>query len=143
MAPVIAWVAVSGKIAMAPLILFAMIFLWTPPHFWSLALSLRSDYKAVGYPMMPVARGDKITKRLIVKYSCVLLFFSVGAVYAGAGILYAIIAVLLGLIFIYKSIQLLRSDSIQAARGFFRYSIVHLLSLLAALIVDSAVETMI
>jgi protoheme IX farnesyltransferase len=140
MAPVIAWAAVAGRIDIAPLILFAIIFLWTPPHFWALALYLRKDYELVGYPMMPLARGDLSTKRQILLYVVFLVILSAACMFEGAGVLYASVAVIFGAVFIRKSIGIIRSESKAAARGLFGYSIIYLFAIFGGLIVDAILK---
>lgn len=140
MAPVIAWAAASGRIDIIPLILFMIIFLWTPPHFWALALYLRKDYEMVQYPMMPVVRGDLSTKRQIMLYVVFLVIFSAACVFEGAGALYAAIAVISGVIFIRKSFQMMKSESDASARGLFGYSIIYLFAIFTGLIADAILK---
>jgi len=137
MAPVIAWAAASGRIDIIPIILFMIIFLWTPPHFWALALYLRKDYELVQYPMMPIVRGDLSTKRQIFLYVVFLVIFSAGCVIEGAGALYAAVAVISGAVFIRKSYQMLSTDSNARARGLFGYSIIYLFAIFTGLIADA------
>lgn len=143
MAPVIAWAAVSGQITLAPLILFAIIFLWTPPHFWALAIYLKKDYEFINYPMMPIARGIRATKRQILSYVLALVLFSGACFYIGSGLFYAIAAIVLGSIFVFKTIQFVRSKSIDKAIGLFEFSIVYLLALFAGLIIDATLNMLI
>ncbi len=138
MAPVIAWAAASGEIAVTPLLLFAIIFLWTPPHFWALALYMKKDYELVSYPMMPVARGDEFTRQQILAYTLALVLFSAACMAIGAGLLYVLVAVLCGILFVVKSARIWRSRSNEQARGLFGYSIIYLFAIFAGLIVDSA-----
>lgn len=137
MAPIIAWAAVAGNIAIEPIILFTIIFLWTPPHFWALALYLRKDYETVHYPMMPIARGDLATKRQIFYYVIALVISSVVCVFYGAGLLYIIIALGTGVVFIQKSFKMLKGAN-ERARGLFGYSIIYLFAVFAALMLDKA-----
>jgi protoheme IX farnesyltransferase len=130
MAPIIAWAAVGGNIALAPVMLSLLIFLWTPPHFWARALYLRSDYELVNYPMMPIARGDQATKRQILFYVLILVLFSAACIYIGAGIIYIIVAAITGTLFIYKAALIAKSKTNELARGLFGYSIVYLFMLL-------------
>jgi protoheme IX farnesyltransferase len=140
MAPVIAWAAASGRIDLVPLILFMIIFLWTPPHFWALALYLRKDYELVEYPMMPVVRGDFSTKRQILLYVVFLVIFSAACVFEGAGALYAAVAMISGAFFIRKAVAVLRSESNASARGLFGYSIVYLFAIFTGLIADAVIK---
>jgi len=137
MAPVIAWAAASGTITIEPLILFAIIFLWTPPHFWSLALFVKKDYELVGYPMMPVAAGDESTKRQILLYTLITVIFSALLGYSGAGVIYGVIAFLAGIFFVYRAIVLYRSDSPKEARGLFAYSIIYLFVIFIGVMLDT------
>jgi protoheme IX farnesyltransferase len=143
MAPVIAWAAVSGHIAVAPIILSAIIFLWTPPHFWALAIYHKNDYESVNYPMMPVARGIKAAKQQILSYVLVLVAVSGFCFYIGSGLFYGIAAIILGSIFISKTVQFVRSKSIDMAIGLFEFSIVYLLALFAGLIIDATLKLLI
>ncbi len=141
MAPVIAWAAASGTIALQPLIMFAIIFLWTPPHFWSLALMAKKDYELVGYPMMPLAVGDKKTKRQIFVYSLALVAFSILLLFAGAGLVYALAVAVAGALFIYKAASLLATNSSFSPRAMFAYSIIYLLAVFMAVIADATIKT--
>ena len=136
MAPVIAWAAATGTVTLTPLILFKIIFLWTPPHFWSLALYIKEDYENVGYPMMPVAVGDSRTKRMILLYTLIVVLFSFLLHYSGAGVVYGFIAFTAGIIFVYRAATLYRSESNIPARKMFGYSIIYLFVLFAGIMVD-------
>jgi heme o synthase len=140
MAPIIAWAAAAGSIAPTPLLLSAIIFLWTPPHFWALALYMREDYVLVSYPMMPIARGDNVTRRQIFIYVIILVISSAACITIGAGPLYAVVAALAGSILIYRAWRLIRSKTDDLARGLFRYSIIYLLAVFLSLIVDSVAK---
>lgn len=140
MAPIIAWAAVTESLAPAPLLLSAIIFLWTPPHFWALALYMRNDYELVGYPMMPLARGERTTARHILFYVIALVILSAACIWLGAGIIYASIAALAGGILIYRAIRLIESKKDDLSRALFRYSIVYLLSIFIGLMLDSAIK---
>lgn len=136
MAPVIAWAAVAGTVTIPPLILFMIIFLWTPPHFWSLALYIKEDYEAICYPMMPVVAGDRHTKRLILLYTLIVFLFSFLLHYSGAGFIYGFIAFGAGSFFIYRAAILYRSESNLPAQKMFAYSIIYLIILFAGVIAD-------
>ncbi len=140
MAPIIAWAAVTGQIVFPPILLSMIIFLWTPPHFWSLALYARDDYELINYPMMPIARGDDFTRRQILIYATLLVLLSAACTAIGAGLIYAIIAAIAGAILIYKAASMTLAGSNDRARGMFTYSIVYLLVLFTGLIVDSALR---
>jgi protoheme IX farnesyltransferase len=139
MAPIIAWSAVAGNIALTPIMLSIIIFLWTPPHFWSLALYTRKDYELVNYPMMPIARGDRATRRQILIYVLLLILFSVICPTIGAGLTYAVIALAAGGILIYRAARLVVAKTRPQARGLFRFSIIYLLAIFIGLILDSMV----
>jgi protoheme IX farnesyltransferase len=133
----VGWAAVTGTIGLPALALFGIVFYWTPPHFWALAMCYESDYAAARVPMMPVVHGRQETARQIVLYSLLLLamslsFFSVarmGLVYLGA-------ALLLNGVFIAWALRLRRSPSTRSAWGLFRYSILYLALLFAAMGID-------
>jgi protoheme IX farnesyltransferase len=137
MAPVIAWAAASGRVDIIPIILFMIIFLWTPPHFWALALYLRKDYELVNYPMMPVARGDLSTRRQIFLYVVFLVIFSAACLFEGAGMVYAVVAMIAGALFMWKSFRIFKSKSNIQARGLFGFSIIYLFAIFTSLIVDA------
>ncbi len=137
----VGWAAVTGEVGLPALLLFAIVFAWTPPHFWALALKYRDDYERAGVPMMPVVRGVAETARQILLYSvllvCVTLMF--GAV-GQMGMLYLVSALLLGGLFISKAWQLLRNADERNAMRLFRYSITYLGLLFLAMAVDAAVS---
>jgi len=136
MAPVIGWVSGSGQIGLMPVLLFLIIFLWTPPHFWALALCLKDDYRRAGLPMMPNVAGDRATWQLIMIYTLLTITTSIALSLAGAGMAYLAVAVLLGLQLIRKVRLAERSGERKVVMGLFGYSIVYLLALFVALIVD-------
>ncbi|MGD9489153.1 MAG: heme o synthase [Calditrichaceae bacterium] len=140
MAPVGAWVAATGSMSIDPWILFLIIFFWTPPHFWALALVYKDDYRLAELPMMPVVNGDTKTFRWIIMYSWVLVAVSLTLYFSqAAGLLYAIVAIVLGFLFIKKSIDAKRSRSEGLIKGLFGYSIVYLFGLFLAIIVDGLI----
>ncbi len=140
MAPVGAWVAATGSMSIDPWILFLIIFFWTPPHFWALALVYKDDYRLAELPMMPVVNGDTKTFRWIIMYSWVLVAVSLTLYFSqAAGLLYAIVALGLGFLFIKKSINAKRSRSESLIKGLFGYSIVYLFGLFLAIIVDGLI----
>jgi protoheme IX farnesyltransferase len=147
--PVIGWAAVTGSVTLPALMLFLIVFYWTPPHFWALSLRIRSDYAAAGVPMLPVVRGVGETTRQIGLYTILLVVLSlVFAVVARMGPLYAVAAVLLGGLFLWRSYELWRdgtspdpaivASTAQAIR-LYRFSISYLALLFAAVAVDSLV----
>lgn len=141
--PVIGWAAVTGRIDLPAFVLFALVFAWTPPHFWALALRVRRDYEAAGIPMLPVVRGVPETARQIVLYALLvvaisLVLFSVGRL----GPIYLIAAVGLGAVFVWRAVGLWRRSaspdgSLAGAIGLYRYSISYLSLLFLALAVDT------
>lgn len=140
MAPVGAWTAATGHMDIIPWILFAIIFFWTPPHFWALALFCQDDYKSAKLPMMPIVRGEKTTLRQIVLYSFVLLFVSLSLLAFGAGWFYMAIALILGVTLINKSIKALRFSNEKIFKGLFAYSILYLFGIFTAIMIDGFIS---
>ena len=139
--PVVAWAAVSGSVSLLPILLFLIIFLWTPPHFWALALYRTGDYDRVSVPMLPVVAGRRSTLNHILIYTVVLVAVSLVPVALGqAGIVYALAAIGLGGAFVAYAYRLWRQDRDLLAMRTFRYSIIYLFALFAALAVDRAVQ---
>jgi protoheme IX farnesyltransferase len=137
MPPVLGWTAVTGEIAADALLLFLIIFAWTPPHFWSLALYRKHDYAKAGVPMLPVTHGDKFT-RLHVLFYTIILFACSMAPFATrmSGLIYLAAAVALGVVFLCYAAKICIAYSDRLARRTFRYSISYLAALFAALLVD-------
>ncbi|MEH1869376.1 MAG: heme o synthase [Nostoc sp.] len=136
----VGWAAVTGTLSWSAWLIFAIVFLWTPPHFWALALMIKDDYAKVGIPMLPVIEGTTATVKqiwyytLVTVFATVLLFYPLGA----SGILYAAIAVSLGGLFIHKSWRLLHnSEDRTIARELFLYSISYMMLLCLGMVVDS------
>ena len=137
--PVIGWVAVTGTMPIEPLILFAIIFMWTPPHFWALALVRNQDYQRANIPMMPVVAGAPETRRQILIYAALLAPLGVLPTLIGmSSVFYGLLAGVLGVNFIRLSWQLFRAPSDDAARRLFGFSIIYLFLLFLALVVDQA-----
>lgn len=145
MPPLVGWAAVTGSIAWAPVILFGVIFLWTPPHFWALALVKQDEYGSAGVPMLPNVRGVHATTAQIVVYTAILVAFSlvpvplalVGATGEVLGPLYGAIALLLGLRFLQLAVRLHRSDGdLEVAREVFKYSLLYLAGIFFAMALD-------
>jgi protoheme IX farnesyltransferase len=141
--PLIGWVAVTGHVTLMPVLLFAIIFFWTPPHFWALALFVKSDYAKVGIPMMPVVAGEKATRKQILIYAVLLLPLSVLPWWiGGTGAIYGISAIVLSALFLALSIRVgLRErsgeeDSMKPEKQLFAYSVLYLFALFAVLVVD-------
>ena len=133
---VIGWAAVSTEPALMPWLMFAIVFLWTPPHFWALALYRHDDYRQANVPMLPVVAGLKSTKRHIVAYTLLMIAASLSPLLAGAHSLYGIGAALLGAKFLYGAIIVLRTDEPKRAMQLFGYSILYLFALFGLLIAD-------
>ena len=135
--PVVGWAAATGDVTLVPLILFTIIFLWTPPHFWALAIVRANEYKAANVPMLPVVAGEGTTRRHIFLYSLLLVAVSFGPVWVGfSGALYAVAAGALGLVFIILAFFVLVSVSFASCRRLFGYSILYLFLLFLTLGVD-------
>ena len=137
----VAWAAVTGEVGLPALVLFAIVFYWTPPHFWALALRYRGDYAAARVPMLPVVRGEAETARQIVLYTIALIAVSLLLFpAAGMGMIYLVAAVVLGVLFLWRALRL-RADASngRAAIVLFRYSISYLTLLFLAVAVDALV----
>jgi heme o synthase len=137
----VGWAAVTDHLTWAPIVLFAIIFIWTPPHFWSLAIRYRDDYAAAHVPMLPVVATFKRTARQIILYSillvaCSLLFAAVGHM----GLLFIAAAVVLGAGFLLSAVRLQRLTTEKAAMAMFRYSITYLTLLFAAMAADVVIR---
>jgi protoheme IX farnesyltransferase len=137
MPPVLGWAAVTGGVSAEPLILFLIIFLWTPPHFWSLALYRTNDYARAGLPMLPLTHGPRYTKLMIVLYTCALVAVTLlPFAMRMSGVLYLAAALALGGVFIWYVVELYRNYSDTLSRATFKYSIFYLAALFSALLVD-------
>ncbi len=138
--PMIGWAAVTGEVGAGAVALFALIFMWTPPHFWALSLYRRDEYARAGVPMLPVVAGDRETRRQILLYTALLLPVSLVPWWVGtASGAWGLLALALGIVFLRLAIGLRRDESERAARRMFGFSILYLFLLFAGLIVDSAV----
>lgn len=136
----VGWAAVTGTLSWAAWVIFAIVFLWTPPHFWALALMIREDYAKVGVPMLPVVAGNVTTTRQIWLYTLIMIPATFLLVYPlhVSGVIYAGIALVLGSIFVKKAWALLQNpDDKQIARSLFLYSILYMMLLCAGMVVDS------
>ena len=135
--PLVGWAAATGNLTVPALFLFLVVFFWTPPHFWALALLIKRDYAEAGVPMLPVVRGERATARSIVRYSVVLVAITLlpvvwrtlGAVYLGA-------ALALGLAFLWLAVALARETTPARARRLFSYSLAYLALLFVAMAID-------
>jgi protoheme IX farnesyltransferase len=137
MPPVLGWSSMTGEVGPEALILFLIIFLWTPPHFWALALYRVEDYRKSGLPMLPVTHGNAFTRLQILLYTLVLLAACLMPfIYGMSGWLYLFFAVVLSIGFIGYAVALWRNYSDALARKTFRFSLIHLSVLFAALLVD-------
>ncbi len=141
--PLIGWVAVTGEITLMPVLLFAIIFMWTPPHFWALALFVKTDYAKVGIPMMPVVAGEATTRRHILVYCLLLLPLSAAPWWiGGTGPVYGISALVLSGAFLLLSLPVaFRSrsgddDGMKPEKRLFAFSVLYLFALFAALVAD-------
>ena len=136
--PMVGWVAVTGALGLPALYMFAIVFFWTPPHFWALSLMIKDDYRRAGIPMLPVVAGVKNTKLYILLYTILLLaltlmFFTtraVGWVYFGGSLA-------LGIGFIYYAFRLMKRDGIEGAKAAYLYSLAYLALLFLVIMVDS------
>ena len=137
--PVIGWVAASGDLGLGPLALFAIIFVWTPPHFWALALCRQGDYARAGIPMLPVVAGPRETRRQILIYAATLLPVSLAPVAVGlSGALYGAAALVLGVAFLAAAWRVWAEAGEASARRLFGFSILYLFLLFASLVADKA-----
>jgi len=135
--PLVGWAAATGRIDLPAVVLFLIVFLWTPPHFWALSLYRRDDYARAGVPMLPVVAGEDATRRQIVVYSAVLVVVSLLLFpIAGLGVLYTAVAGLSGALFIVLAVRVWREKTAQAAVRLFGYSILYLGILFGAMVLD-------
>lgn len=135
--PVLGWCAVTGSLDPHSLLLFLLIFVWTPPHFWPLALAKKDEYRLADMPMLPVIYGDAITKLHILLYT--ILLFIVGLfpyIFHMSGLIYLVAAVVLGLGFLYYAVRLWRAEDNKLAMRTFGYSLFYLMGLFSALLAD-------
>lgn len=133
----VGWAAVTGTLSFQAFILFAIVFYWTPPHSWALALLVNKDYALANVPMMPVARGEEVTRTQILLYSIQLLLITLlPAPFRMLNALYLIVAVALGLGLIYKAVKLIELKDGAAARSAYKYSTAYLAFLFMAMILD-------
>ena len=137
MPPVLGWAAVTGEISSDALLLFLIIFAWTPPHFWTLALYRKHDYARAGIPMLPVTHGDKFTRLHVLLYTLILVAVSLLPFSTRmSGLLYLLSACVLGGLYLYFAVRIYSDYSDRLAQSAFRYSIVYLSLLFAALLID-------
>jgi len=135
--PMIGWAAVTGDVTLMPIALFAIIFFWTPPHFWALSLLIKDDYKNASVPMLPVVAGVRVTKINIIAYTIILVVISLTPYFIGfSNWLYACVAGALGVYFFYLSLRILGDKNNSYARKTFIFSIFYLFILYLALVID-------
>jgi protoheme IX farnesyltransferase len=143
--PLIGWLAVTGEMAIEPWLMFALIFMWTPPHFWALALFMRSDYDDAGVPMLTVTHGRRATRVHILVYTALLAILAVGAAFSGiGGPIYLVVALVMNALFLAGSIRIWRRDESQAeADGYavekrvFRLSLLYLFLHFGAILAET------
>ncbi|MDH5552618.1 MAG: heme o synthase [Nitrosomonas sp.] len=137
MPPVLGWAAVTGEVTADALLLFLIIFAWTPPHFWALALYRKNEYAKIGMPMLPVTHGDQFTKLHVLLYTVILTIVTLlPYVTQMSGLIYLVSVLILDGIFMYYAIQIYRNYSDQLAKDAFKFSILYLALLFVALLVD-------
>jgi protoheme IX farnesyltransferase len=135
--PVLGWAAITGEAHAYSLLLFLIIFVWTPPHFWALAIARRDEYAKVAIPMLPVTHGVEFTRLQILLYTILLLITTLLPYLTGmSGLIYLASAVLLGFGFLYFAIQMMRKKDNKTAMRTFAYSIIYLMLIFAALLID-------
>lgn len=142
-APLIAWAAVTGEVALPAVLLASIVFFWTPPHFWALSLYRREDYLRAGLPMLPVTHGEPETRRQIVLYTMVLVPVTLALGPLGvAGPLYSVPAAVLGAAFLFYALRLRRTAATPHAVHLFRYSILYLFLLFSFMTADAIVRAL-
>ena len=135
--PLVGWAAATGNLTLPALLLFLIVFFWTPPHFWALALVIKRDYEAARIPMLPVVRGDRETARQIVWYSVVLVGVTLlPFAWRTAGVLYLAVALLLGALFLRLAWRLRRETTPARAGALFRFSLLYLALLFVAMALE-------
>ena len=136
--PLVAWAAVTGGIGIEALYLFAIVFYWTPPHFWALSLLMKDEYARVGVPMMPVVRGEAETRQLIVLYTGLLVALTLMPVLFGwFGLIYGAVAAVLGGVFLWLTLRLWREAQRSSALRAYLFSLAYLALLFCAMVVDA------
>jgi protoheme IX farnesyltransferase len=138
--PMIGWAAVTGSVSVESLLLFALIFFWTPPHFWALALYRNGDYQKAGIPMLPVVAGKTETKKQMILYTVLLIPLGIAPVWFGfVGWVYGAAAGLLGFIFLAAAIAVWFDRTDRSAKRMFGYSIFYLFALFAVMVADTSI----
>ncbi|MCM2343639.1 MAG: heme o synthase [Alphaproteobacteria bacterium] len=137
--PMIGWACITGDVTLMPLLLFAIIFLWTPPHFWALSLFACEDYRKAGVPMLPVVAGEAATKKQMLLYTLLLLPVTLAPFMLGmTGWMYGISALILSSFFVFTALRVLQDQTHKSARLMFGYSVFYLFALFLALMIDAA-----
>ena len=138
--PLVGWAAATGNLTLPALVLFAVVFLWTPPHFWALALLIKRDYAAAGVPMLPVVRGEDETARQIMLYTVGLVAFTLApALWGMFGLVYLVAAAALGAVFLWLAWRLRRERTPARAKILFHYSLAYLALLFVAMALDAVI----
>ncbi len=138
--PLVGYAGASGHLGWAALVMFAVVFVWTPPHFWALALMIKEHYARAGVPMLPVTRGDRETARQIVWYTLVLVAVTLAPVAFGVfGLAYGVVALVLGAVFTWYALELRRTLERAAAVRLFHYSLLYLALLFVAMAFDTVI----
>jgi protoheme IX farnesyltransferase len=138
--PLVGYAGASGHLGFAALVMFAVVFFWTPPHFWALALMIKEHYARANVPMLPVARGDGETAKQIVRYTVVLVAVTLAPVALGTfGLVYGLSALVLGAVFLWLAVELRRTMERAAAVKLFHYSLLYLALLFVAMALDTVV----
>ena len=138
----VGWAAVTGRLAAPAWVLFAIVFCWTPPHFWALSLRYRDDYAAAGIPMLPVARGITTAVRQILVYSVIVVAVTLSLfLFETMGVVYFVAAVGLGTAFVWQALELRRDATPQRAMRLFSFSNIYLALLFAAIAVDTLIRS--
>jgi len=146
--PVIGWIAATGSMSIEPWLMFALTFLWTPPHFWALALFMRSDYDDAGVPMLTVTHGRRSTRRHILAYTVLLAVFALGAAFTGiGGPIYLAVSLVLNALFLRGAWRILRrdetaseTDNFKVERGFFKLSLLYLFLHFGAILLEAVLK---
>ncbi|HSD69390.1 MAG TPA: heme o synthase [Woeseiaceae bacterium] len=135
--PVLGWAAITGEVHSHALLLFLIIFVWTPPHFWALAIARKDEYEKAGIPMLPVTHGNEFTRLFILLYTILLLLVTILPYLAGmSGLIYLLTALALGGMFLWHAVRLRVDEGAEMPMRVFRFSINYLMVLFAALLVD-------
>ncbi|WP_425045939.1 heme o synthase [Primorskyibacter sp. S87] len=146
--PVIGWIAATGSMAIEPWLMFALVFMWTPPHFWALALFMRSDYDDAGVPMLTVTHGRPATRRHILVYTALLALFALGAAFSGiGGPIYLTVAVVMNALFLRGAFRIWRrdedaseADNFKVERSFFKLSLLYLFLHFGAILAEALLK---